>query len=125
MTIQERQEIKNLIPDLLPPDHVSISTKRINFIYGQGIVIFDDVYAVEIYVPHNANEHMTYFAVDRHYGKTHHLGQYYQKLRVLHYDHPDVTEELRGQFNEAVSLQEPEVSTIERRLYTGDVKKVA
>ncbi len=66
MTTQKRGLIKKLLPDLLSPDYVSLNSKRINFIYGQGVIIYDKTYAVEVYLPRNSNKELTFFAIQRH-----------------------------------------------------------
>ena len=104
MTTQEHNQIKALIPDLQPMDHVSLNTKRINFICGQGLIVYNDTYAVEIYLPKNPNEKATYFAVDRHFGHLNKLGEYYRKMPVVKIDDPKVNEEIKAQFDEAIFM---------------------
>ena len=106
MTIDERKQIRTLIPDLQPMDHVTLNTKRTNFIYGQGMIVYDDRYAVEIYIPKNEKECMAFFAVDRHFGNTAKLGEYYRRIPVLSYDHVNVTSQIREQFDEAIFLND-------------------
>jgi len=69
MTQLQHQEVKMLIPDLLPPDHVSLNTKRIRFIKGQGVLIYDDKYVVEIYAPYSRTDDLEFFGIQRHHGK--------------------------------------------------------
>jgi len=102
MTTQERGLIKKLLPDLLSPDYVSLNSKRINFIYGQGVIIYDKTYAVEVYLPRNSHEELTFFAIQRHQGKVSNLGEYYRKIAVQSYDHEYTTNAMRKQFDEAV-----------------------
>jgi len=102
MTTQKRGLIKKLLPDLLSPDYVSLNSKRINFIYGQGVIIYDKTYAVEVYLPRNSNEKLAFFAIQRHQGKVSNLGEYYRKMAVQSYDHEHTTNAMRKQFDEAV-----------------------
>ena len=102
MTIQERGLIKNLLSDMLPPNHVSLNTKRINFIHGQGVIIYNETFAVEVYVPRNQNEEMAFFAIQRHGGKINNLGDYYRKLKVINYFDLQPSSALCKQFDEAV-----------------------
>jgi len=126
MTLEERNQIRTLIPDLQPMDHVTLNTKRINFIYGQGIVVYNEYYAVEIYVPKNKNEHMTFFAVDRHFGNTDKLGEYYRRIPVMSYDHTDVNSQIKEQFDEAIFLNELDNGASVQEMYgSGNMLKVA
>tara|TARA_B100000497_G_C7637614_1_gene383278 strand:+ start:297 stop:674 length:378 start_codon:yes stop_codon:yes gene_type:complete len=102
MTEIELNLIRELIPNLISTDHVSINTKRVNFIYGQGAIIYNDIFAVEIYVPKDIREKHMFFSVDRHYGKTDRLGDYFRKLPVLRITDDNVTADMRAQFEEAI-----------------------
>lgn len=118
MTLQDRTDIKSLLPDLQPMDHVPLNTKRTNFIYGQGIIIYDEIYAVEIYLPRNNKEEITFFAVDRHFGHINKLGEYYRKMNVLSIDHHAVTAEMKEQFSLAVSFNMEGMANV-NEMYVG------
>ena len=99
---RNKAAVRQLIADLLPPDHVSLSTKRIRFIKGQGILLYDDTYVVEIYAPYARTEDYEFFGVQRHHGKIDHMSNYYQKLPILQYNDVRVSEGMREKFNEAI-----------------------
>ena len=107
MTELDRNKIQFLIPDILPLDHVSLSAKRIRFIRGQGIILFNDIYAVEIYLPMGPDDTAVFFGVQRHQGKIKDLGEYFRKLEVRHYDDPKTTEEMQTLFDEAIFQYQP------------------
>jgi|GEM_PF-6569919 len=94
-------DIKQLIPDMLPTGHVSLNLKRIRFIKGQGVVLYDDTYAVEIYVP-RGGESPAFFGVHRHHGKIQELNSYFLKPMVMHIDDHRTTSIMKEQFEEAV-----------------------
>lgn len=125
MTTQERNQIKSLIPDLQPMDHVSLNTKRINFIYGHGVIVYDDHYAVEIYMPKTPHEKMTFFAVDRHFGKTNKLGEYYRRMPVLKFNDPRVTPEIRSQYDEALFMNIVQNDNVKDMYDLTEMKRVA
>ena len=102
MTEKDRLALKNLIPDLLPPGHTSMSTKRVRFILGQGAIVFDDKFAVEVYIPKNDFEEYIYFGIQRHQGRINDLKQSFRKLDVVHYNDPSLPVELKKQFEEAI-----------------------
>lgn len=106
MTTQERQIMKRLIPDLLPIDHVSLTTKRIRFIHGQGVILYNDTFAVEIYLPKD-QEKALFFGVHKHHGKIQELKLEFRKLRVLDVTDLRVTEAMRAQFDEALFQYQP------------------
>ncbi len=125
MTAIERQQIRILVSDLRPLDHVSIETKRMNFIYGQGVIIHNDYYAVEVYIPRDSKEDMTFFAVERHNGSTHKLGEYYRRIPVLAYSHPKVTSKMKKQFDEAIFQNMTVPENIHAMPQAGDLRQVA
>lgn len=125
MNAQQHNQLKELIPDLLPLDYVSLNTKRINFIYGQGVIIYNQTYAVEIYMPRDKKEEITFFAVDRHFGNVGKIGQYYRKMPVLKYDDPRVTPEMRAQFEEAIYQNEQGTNNIKELYNKGMSRQVA
>lgn len=110
MTDTLRNQVKTLIPDLLPPGHVPLNYKRVRFIKGEGVVLYDDKYQVEIYrprfAPSGARE-ITFFGVQRHHGHTDKIYSDYKRPRVMHINDPSVTPELRSAFEEAVFQFEP------------------
>ena len=122
---QEQNQVRELIPTLLSTDHISINTKRINFIYGQGVIVYNDTYAVEIYVPKNPNENHTFFAVDRHFGNIKNIGEYYRRLPVLNLNNPDVTASMRAQFEEALFANVSGESNVKEMYNRVSTKKVA
>jgi len=99
--INLHQNIKPLIADLLPPEHMSLRLKRIKFIQGQGAVIYDDTFAVEMYIP-SGRESATYFGVHRHHGNVSQLHDYFLKPSVLHINDPKTSQLMKKQFDEAV-----------------------
>ena len=107
MTRQINNSIQYLIPDILPLDHVSLSSKRIKFIKGQGAIIHDDCYAVEMYIPNNSDEQPVFFGVQKHFGKPQLLSDYFRKLKVMRYDDINVSESIRAKFEEALFQFEP------------------
>ncbi len=102
MTEEQRLNIQYLIPDILPLDHISLSAKRIRFIRGQGIILYNDDYAVELYMPKSPQETPVFFGVQRHFGKIQELGEYFRKIPVQHYNDPATTDQMRRQFDEAI-----------------------
>lgn len=96
------QQVQMLIPDLLPPDHVSLNTKRLRFIKGQGVLIYDDHYVVEIYVPYSRTDDLEFFGVQRHHGKIENMRTYYQRLPILKYDDVRVNSSMKAMFDEAM-----------------------
>ena len=106
MTTQERQIMKRLIPDLLPIDHVSLSTKRIRFIQGQGVILYDEKFAVEIYLP-KGSEAPLFFGVHRHHGKINNLKMDFRKLPVMQISDSRVTSVMSAQFDEALFQYQP------------------
>ncbi len=116
MTEQQRQSVKNLIPDLLPMDHVSLNTKRIRFIRGQGVVLYDDIFAVEIYVPLSKEEKPVFFGVQRHHGQINGLYDYYRRPMVLSYSDPHTTQEMKEHFDEAIFQYQPLDQILKPRL---------
>jgi len=118
MTTIDRQNIKMLIQDLRPMDYVDLQTKRMNFIYGQGMIVYNDHYAVEIYIPRDKKENMTFFAVQSHFRSIETLGQYYRRLPVHHYTSTAVNSDIRRQFDEAIfqyRMEENNVHQLESR----------
>ena len=99
--------VRNLISDLLPIDHISLNTKRVRFINGEGVVLYDDKYAVEIFTPRKAHESYEFFGVHRHRGNVDELYHYFRKPTVLPIDSPRVTRSMKYQFEEAVFQFEP------------------
>jgi hypothetical protein len=93
--------IKQLIPDLLPNDHISMNMKRIRFIQGQGVIIYDNSYAVEIYLPRDG-ETPTYFGVHKHHNNMNELRADFPKLDIMEVTDNRTTELMKLQFSEAV-----------------------
>ncbi len=132
-----KASVRQLISDLLPPDHVSLSTKRIRFIKGQGVLLYDDNYVVEIYAPYARTEDYEFFAVQRHHGRIDKMASYYQKLPILQYNDVRVSEGMKEKFNEAIFQYMPAQQTgketvmkpapkVERRwFYTSKVRGAA
>ena len=104
MNHQVKHSLSTLIPDLLPIDHEPLSTKRVRFIRGQGIILYDDQYAVEIYVPRNSSESPIFFGVHRHRGQLDHIRDQFYKLPMKSIDDSNVSHEVRETFNEGVSM---------------------
>ena len=100
--VQQKATVKQLIADLLPPDHVSLSTKRIRFIKGQGVLLYDDNFIVEIYAPYSRTEDYEFFGVQRHHGHIDKMSMYYQRLPILQYNDVRVSDGMREKFNEAL-----------------------
>ncbi len=96
------QQVQMLIPDLLPLDHVSLNTKRLRFIKGQGVLIYDDTYVVEIYTPYSRTDDLEFFGVQRHHGKIENMRTYYQRLPILKYDDVRVNSSMKAMFDEAM-----------------------
>jgi len=103
----QKVAVRQLIGDLLPIDHVSLSTKRIRFIKGQGVLLYDDTYVVEVYAPYARTEDYEFFGVQRHHGQIDMMSTYYQKLPILQYNDLKVSEGMREKFNEAISQYMP------------------
>lgn len=99
--IQLTKNIRSLIPDLLPPDHMSLQMKRIKFIQGQGVVLYDNSFVVEIFTP-LGGESPAYFGVFPHHGDVAAIHDYYRKPEVLRIDDPRVSSQWLLQFEEAV-----------------------
>lgn len=53
-------------------------------------------------MPKNSREEMTFFAIQRHFGKVDHLGEYYRRMEVQAYDDRRTTNEMKRQFEEAL-----------------------
>lgn len=102
MTQLQHQQVQMLIPDLLPPDHISLNTKRLRFIKGQGVLIYDDTYVVEIYAPYSRTDDLEFFGVQRHHGKIENMRTYYQRLPILKYDDVRVNSAMKAKFDEAM-----------------------
>lgn len=108
---KDKAAVRQLIADLLPPDHVSLSTKRIRFIKGQGVLLYDDNYIVEIYAPYARTEDYEFFGVQRHLGKIEQMSTYYRKLPVLQFNDIRVSASMREKFNEAIFQYMPTQQT--------------
>ena len=98
----DRQLIKNLIPALRPDDSQSISWRRIKVVNGEGGIVYDEKYAVEIYVPQHNGEQFMFFDVFSHDDKVNQIMRQYPKLSFYHIEDKRVDQELRMQFEEAL-----------------------
>jgi len=129
--------VRQLISDLLPLDHVSLNTKRIRFIKGQGVLLYDDNYVVEIYAPYSRTEDYEFFAVQRHHGNIDKMSMYYQRLPILQYNDVRVSDGMREKFGEAIfqympvqekpreTVMHPAASMQRRWIYTSKVSGAA
>ena len=104
----QRHSVRMLIPDMLPLDHVSLNEKRIRFIKGQGVLLYDDIHVVEVYVPYSRTDDLEFFGVQRHFGKIERMRNYYQRLPILHVNDVRVTKAMKDTYDEAMFHYLPE-----------------
>ena len=97
-----KQLIKGLIPDLLPTDHSTLSKKRIRLIRGEGVILYDDTFAVELYVPRDNSSDVEFYGVHRHRNEIDDIVNTWRRLRVFKLANPVVSPEMKRAFNEAV-----------------------
>lgn len=125
MNAHKYQQIRELIPTIIATDYIDINTKRMNFIFGQGAIVYDNTFAVEIYVPRNPVGDLTFFAVDRHFGNIQNIGQYYRRLPVYHIDDPKVTDKMKTQFEEALFANFFDKANVKALYDNSETRKVA
>ena len=103
---QPQEQIKQLIPDLLPEGHVPFNLKRIRFIKGHGAIIHNAQYAVEVYISYSNEKNDTFFAVHKHHGSMKDLRRQFHQLRFINVDDVYASDRMKRQFEEALFQQE-------------------
>ena len=103
----DRQSMKSLIPDLIPDSSTTLSMKRIKFIRGGGIIVYDNRYAVEILIPENKEDCCTFFDVFHHQGRIKDYMYTQPKMTFYHISHSNVDQKMKDAFEEALFQYQP------------------